>query len=194
MGTAGDSRIVLFVAAWGVVTAKLEACGGRADAWSIDASRRGILGFVYIQQPGVWTVVEVEAQIEHNFGIIFVQTKEPRHLLQAALLRRREFSLWELRKAVAQLTDPSPAHADLLARPGKVLLAGLVNIAFPGDPETVAAILEQYEKPPPEEPQPEDDAEMDELPEELAVDEQAHAADLWAFRRELNHHAIIRLA
>ena len=171
---------MLFSAPFGMVTCKLKKCADRDLAWAIATTQAEELAFTYITDPREWLLSELQAEASGD-GIILIAKTKPHTLLQAALLQRREFSMWELRKALGQLEQPPLEPGQLAATPKRALLGRLAALAFPGDQESSYNVLELDELPPLEQAVPEEDPEMDELLQEMAVNDQAHAADMRAY-------------
>ena len=176
-----DSYLCLFTGKWGVVTMDMEVSG--FGCWSPKLVSGSIM-CRRVTQHDDWNCCPVETC--HGGGKIkFRPTGDVQSLLFSSLMARRTFSIWELIEAWLAVGPDPGSRPDVAKLSEKVLLTQLVHHMFRDSPdEVMAAVLDRYERPPPDDSNV-DDKEVELLLEEMAISDHANCDDLKNYKDEL---------
>ena len=101
----GSMFMVLYKASYGLWAIPCDPVDEGGTRWKLRCDRTTHISSLYVQDPNAWQEVPWKPGYEMALGIVFVINGEPRNLLQSALLRRREWTITELKDALATVEE-----------------------------------------------------------------------------------------
>ena len=173
---------------WGCIVAKLSVA---APSHWVFQNNSGAFDVVHFTSIDGWTVAPVRGKTRDSVVGLY-QTGAAQGLLEFALRDRREFTKWELQKAIISMETPTPTLADVQQN-APTLLKRLVKLVFDGDDEMANRILDAYSKQKVEVPVDVDE-EMADLLEEMAISDQVNTGELKTWKNDLQKKAVRKLA
>ena len=154
------------------------------------ADVRGSYGVLSIMDPMAYQVSRVRGclvpgdspQATGTLGLEAISERTP--LLLWALRERKDFSLFMLQHCAEKIPGAKPPAQTY----SRIILIGHLATALGVSPEEVAQITESYKKarpPPPEEDGLDDEPELADLLEEMAISDQINQQDLKSYRDDI---------